>query len=452
MWPLNPFAATRDSFKVLGLGARRFLAFSFLNTVSWQMLVGSVLVLHARALGVPPAVVGLLVAIMPFTLVLSLAVSSWVDRIGARQMMMAGWTARNLLAFPLVLTPWIYGRWGSRAAGLAVVAGVLCFCTMRSLSCAGWFSWLHEIVPDGERGRYFSMEMILVQVVNVGIGLAAFVFLGSRPALWKFGALSAVGIAAGLASISLMRRIPGGGPCGPRSRRRGPLVDLRLVLRDGPFMSYTLWTSLGLFVTAGQSTLIVLDLRDHLRITPGLIMFTTAVGSATAMVVGPWWGRLADRHGSGPVQVLAGAMMAAALGGFALLHQGSLLGLVVTMSAGCVVSYSGFVVAASRGMLQRMRPALRSGYSAVWQSVTSVATGASSVLVGLVVQRLGDPAYAGLCLAFSLLMGLAVLRYALARGESAGLAEELRAQFDAERPVVSMVRLCRYVFDPPDPE
>lgn len=452
MWPVNPFAATRDSFHVLGVGARRFLAFSFLNTLSWQMLVGSVLVLHARALGVPPAAVGLLVAIVPYTLVLSLAVSSWVDRIGARRMMMAGWTARNLLAFPLVLTPWIYARWGSHAAGTALMAGVLCFCTMRSLSCAGWFPWLHEIVPDGERGRYFSMEMILVQVVNVSIGLATFGFLGGHPALWKFGALAAVGIAAGLTSIGLMRRIPGGGPCAPRSRRRGPVVDLRLVLRDGPFVSYMVWTSLGLFVTAGQSTLVVLSLRDHLRITPGLIMFTAAVGSAAAMVVGPWWGRLADCHGSGPVQVLAGALMAVALGGFALLHPGSRLALVVTLSAGCVVSYSGFVVAASRGMLQRMRPALRSGYSAVWQSVTSVATGTSSVLVGWVLQRLGDPAYEGLCLVYSLLMAMAVVRYALDRGDSAGLAEELRAQFDAERPVVSMVRLCRYVFDPPDPE
>jgi predicted MFS family arabinose efflux permease len=289
-------------------------------------------------------------------------------------------------------------------------------------------------------------------VVNIGIGLASFVFLGREPALWKFGALSATGIAAGLVSISLMRRIPGGGPGAARSRRRGAWVDLRLVLRDGSFLSYAAWTSLGLFVTVGQNTLIVLSLRDYLRITPGTIMFATAVGSAAAMVVGPWWGRLADRHGSGPVQVLAGATMAAALMCFALLRPQTPLVLVIAVSAACAVSYSGFFVAANRGMLQRMRPSLRAGYSAVWLSITSVAMGSSSVLIGLVVQHAGQHAYAGLCLAYGLLMAAAALRYTRLRDEGTELATELRSQFDAERPVVSMVRLCRYVLDPPDTE
>jgi MFS family permease len=451
MWPLNPFATRLDSLRLLGNAARRFLLFSFLNTVSWQLLVGSVLVLHARALAIPSGVVGVVVSIMPFTLVLSLVVSHWVDRIGPRRMMTAGWTARNLMAFPLVLTPWIYAVWGSHAAGVALFTGVLCFCTMRSLTCAGWFPWLHEIVPGNERGRYFSMEIILVQVVNVGIGLGTFLFLGHHPALWKFGALSAVGIAAGLASISLMRRIPGGGPS-LSTRRRHALVDLRLVLRDRSFMSYARWTSLGLFVTVGQNTLTVLSMRDYLHIAPAMIMFTTAMGSAAAMVAGPWWGRLADRHGTGPVQVLSGILMAIALASFALLRERTPLGIVIPVSAACVVAYSGFFVAANRGMLQRMRPALRAGYSAMWLSITSVAMGSSSVLVGLVVQHAGPHAYWGLCLAYSALIAMAVLRYATLHEESVGLAAELRSQFDPERPILSLIRLCRYVLNPPPAE
>ncbi len=415
MWPVNLFAATRDSIRVLGVAARRFLAFSFLNTVSWQLLVGSVMVLHARALGVPPSAVGVVVSIMPFTLVLSLAVARWVDTLGPRRMMLAGWTARNLTAFPLVLTPWIHAHWGSRAAGAALFAGVFCFCVMRSLSCAGWFPWLHEIVPSGERGRYFSLEMILVHVVNLGIGLVSFLVLGRQPALWKFGALSAVGIAAGLASLALMRRIPGGGPCPVRRRRGGAFLNLRLVLRDRSFMTFTGWAGLGLFVTAGQGTLVVLSLRDFLRVTPGLIMLATAVGSGAAMVTGSWWGRAADRGGSGRVQALSGLAMTLALAAFAGLRPGTALPLVVVCFTACVVSSSGFSIATSRGMLQHMRPALRSGYGAVWQSITSVAVGSSSVLVGCVIQKAGDPAYPGLCLAYAGLMAVAALRYGLAR-------------------------------------
>jgi MFS family permease len=170
------------------------------------------------------------------------------------------------------------------------------------------------------------------------------------------------------------------------------------------------------------------------------------------MAAGPWWGRLADHHGSGPVQVLSGSMMAAALAAFALLRNTTPVGLVIPVSAVCVVSYSGFFVAANRGMLQRMRPLLRSGYSAVWLSVTAVAMGASSVLIGFVVQHGGANAYWGLCVAYSVLIAIAVVRYATLHGEALGLADELRAQFNPARPMISMMRLCRYVLDPPEAE
>ncbi|OGV70720.1 MAG: hypothetical protein A3K19_27395 [Lentisphaerae bacterium RIFOXYB12_FULL_65_16] len=442
-----------ESLRLLGPAARRFLYFSFFNTMSWQLLVGSVLVLHARALDIPAGSVGLIVSIMPFTLVLSLVVSPWVDRIGPRRMMTAGWTARNLMAFPLVFTPWIYAAWGSHAAGVALFGGVLCFCIMRSLTCAGWFPWLHEIIPETERGRYFSIEMLLVQLVNVTIGVGTYFFFSGHPALWKFGALSAVGIASGLFSIGIMRRIPGGGPR-LSLRQRNAWVELRLVLRDRAFVSYNFWTSLGFFVTVGQNTLLVLTLRDFLHVTPALIMLTTAVGATTAMAAGPWWGRLADRHGTGPVQVISGTAMALALAGFAFLREGTPMGFVIPVYATCVVSYSGFFVAANRGMLQRMRPSLRAGYSAVWLSATSIAMGSSSVLIGFVIQQLGPLGYGywGLCLAYSALIALAVLRYSTLHVENVELAAELRSQFDPGRPFVSMMRTCRYLLDPPEAE
>lgn len=449
MWPVNPLTTTLASMRLLGPAARRFLMFSFLNNVSWQTLVGSVLVLHARALGMPPGTVGLMVAIMPLTLVLSLGMTAWVERIGPRRLMTAGWTARNLMAFPLVLTPWLYAVWGSGVACWALFAGVLSFCTLRSLTCTGWFPWLHEIIPATERGRYFSSEIILVQVVNVAIGLGTFFFLGRNAALWKFAALAGLGITAGLISISLMRRIPGGGPCVSRRPHRA-LLDLRLVLRDRAYLSFVLWTSLGFFVTVGQGTLTVLSMRDYLRIAPAWIMLTTSVGSAAAMLAGLWWGRLADRHGSGPVQVLAGTAMAVALGCFSQLREPAALALVMPVYAVCVASYSGFFVAANRGMLQRMRPRLRAGYSVVWQSLTSVAMGSSSVLIGLVIQRFGEPAFTTLPLAYAVLMAAAVLRYATLPEESLALASELRSQFNPAQPFISIMRACRYVLDPPE--
>ena len=50
----------------LGDAPRRFLAFLFLNIISWQSVIGTILVLHARALGIDTAYVGVLNSFMYF--------------------------------------------------------------------------------------------------------------------------------------------------------------------------------------------------------------------------------------------------------------------------------------------------------------------------------------------------------------------------------------------------
>ncbi|MBN2450844.1 MAG: MFS transporter [Lentisphaeria bacterium] len=433
----------------MGPGPRRFLGFSFLNTFSWQALVGSVLILHARALDLPPVAVGVLMSLTPFSMVLTLIAGPLSERVGPRRLMVIGWLLRYAAAAPLMLTPWIAAVWGPRGAGLALFAGVLSFCTIRALACVGWFPWLHEIIPGSERGRYFSLEMILVQVVNVVVGVGTFSLLGSRPEAWKFGITSAVGIAAGFASVLLILRIPGGGParCSvgvPRGR------NVRLVLRDRPFLRYVGWTSLGTFVTAGHSTLLTLAMRDSLGIAPAMIMLTTAVGAAAAMTAGPWWGRLADRHGTGPVQGLAGLALAIGLGGFGLLRSGThpQAGAMVLFAV-CAVGYCGFFVGSNRGMLQRMRPRVRAAYSAVWQSLTSIAAGTSHIVLGQVIQKGGDGGARAACVGYAVLIVLVGWRCAALPEAGMALREELRGLFQPARPFLSIARACWYLVNPP---
>jgi hypothetical protein len=80
--------------------------------------------------------------------------------------------------------------------------------------------------------------------------------------------------------------------------------------------------------------------------------------------------------------------------------------------------------------------------------------GTSVVLIGFVIQHAGPLGYGywGLCAAYAALIALAVVRYSTLHGENVELAAELRSQFDPGRPFVSMMRTCRYILDPPEPE
>ena len=138
----------------LGDAPRRFLTFLFLNVISWQSVIGTVLVLHARALGIDTAYVGVLNSFMYFASVLGLATKPLAERIGSKRLLITGWTMRNILVAPIVLSPWVYTRWGAHGAMILLSVTTGLFCITRALAGIAWSSWLHEIVPADHLARF----------------------------------------------------------------------------------------------------------------------------------------------------------------------------------------------------------------------------------------------------------------------------------------------------------
>ena len=75
----------------------------------------------------------------------------------------------------------------------------------------GWLPWLHEIVPEKERGTYFGAEVSVAHCVSVFAMLVLGFTLEGDPSLTRFLAIYGFGLAAGFASVYFMSRVPGGG-------------------------------------------------------------------------------------------------------------------------------------------------------------------------------------------------------------------------------------------------
>ena len=444
------FQRAAAPFKTLGAGPTQFLWFIVFNVLSWQFLIGPVLVLHARALVINTAWVGTLSALLPFAMMLSLAMKSPAQRLGSKRLLVSGWTLRNLLVTPVILTPLAYRLWGTAGAGVLLFAGVSLFCLMRALTGIGWASWLHEIVGESHRGLYYTMESVLSRGVSIIYGVAVYVLLAGHPALWKFSVTSAVGVAMGLVSIVFLRRVPGGAPVPDAAQaQRSSRDEYRQVLTAAHFRPFLGWMSAGAFVGAGQSLLLTLYMREYLAITPGLIMLVSGIANGVTMFTVHRWARIADKHGSPVAMAAAGALLAGCL-----LLLGAVkpwrfgLACIMLLAALVAIAESGFFVAGARGLLHRIDPAFRHAYVAVWTACTSFAAGVSFVMVGIIVRNGSHRVYFWTAVAYGLLM--AVVSVAMLRLPERGVNRDDNELdlYDPAQPLLSILRICGYVLNP----
>ncbi len=272
-------------FERLGHGPTLFLGFIAFNMLSCAALIGSVLVLHALALGIDTVWVGVLNSLLPFAMMVSIIMTGPAQRLGSKRLLMSGWTMRNIMITPIVFTPLAYRWWGSHGAAIVLFLGVGMFCMVRAVTGIGWTSWLHEIVEKRHQGLYFTVEGVVSRAVDIVFGIGVYLFFLGSHSLWKFSALSAFGVAMGLASVLFLARVPGGGPSiGADTPARPLREEYRRVLADNYFRPFLLLLIVGTFAGTAHPLILTLFMRKYLDIADGSILLIGAVASAVTML------------------------------------------------------------------------------------------------------------------------------------------------------------------------
>ena len=373
----------------LDQGPRRFLLFAVFNVVSWQCIVGPVLVLFARALDMPPSWVGFLISFMPLSMLLVVGTIPLVTRFGPKRLMSTGWLLRNLTMCSVFLMPWAMLHWGPRAAWYVLLGATLGFCLIRAVGASAWFPWLHEVVPEGQRAAYFSAETAIAQVVVVCVAAMQAVLLRGNPGVPRFLCVYGLGIASGLVSLVWMSRIPGGDAApGPRPERQG-FRAYRVALADRPYVAFAVTASLCLFCISWYTGSVVLYMRDAVGLASRTIMMLMAAGGMGTLLTIRFWGRFAQHSGSGRAmfKTLIGHSLAAL--SFVALSPAApwvLYGLVPALVCAAIFA-AAFSVAANRAMLNYVHAAHRPAYTNLWIGGTSLALGLAPILAGQVIDN-----------------------------------------------------------------
>jgi MFS family permease len=224
--------------------------------------------------------------------------------------MMAGWRARALLLLLVGPLPLLTGRVPLGVLLGALLALIAGFNAVRGFSSGAWIPWVAQVVPAGQRGRYFGREQA---VVNTGVLLTLLVggwVLGAQPQGWRYSVLFVAAGAAGLVSVGFLERVPWHRPGLPEPRAGGTLMEFlrrfRALWGRAAFRRVTIYTALQSLALGGFSGFLVVYLRDRLNLSERSILMLGSASTVGSLATARALGRLSDHAGSRPLMRLAG--------------------------------------------------------------------------------------------------------------------------------------------------
>jgi MFS family permease len=268
---------------------RPALGFSAFNALTWQVALGTPMVLFAERLGASAFEVGLAYSFVFLVTPIQVLATALLPRYGYRRVMLGGWFLRSLfLVPPLIIAAMAPSRGSGWMIALFIVS-VFLFSFMRAIGGCAYLPWLYAILPANQRGKHFAGEQLYASVAGVLTLLscaALFRWLPIYTALFWQYLIAVAGAALSYWTLSQLHD----------AERPAP-VSLGSTLRDAP--KYLLRPSrlrlfLGITVmfgvaTAGIPPFAAYYLRAEAGLSPAnILLFTTlqyigVIGGATSL-------------------------------------------------------------------------------------------------------------------------------------------------------------------------
>jgi len=365
--------------------------FALFNGLSFQIVLGSPMILYAKTLHASATVLGIIAGMMPLLVIFQIPAANYIPRVGYKRFVLAGWGTRTLFTFGLAVVPF-GASFLDHTTILALVLMLLFgFNLVRGISSCAWLPWIAQLVPEPLRGKYVSRDAAMSNLGSFLTVLLAGLCLGAAPHAWQFAAIFAFSAAMGWVSLVFLNRVPDV-PISDEirgSRHPVPWLDM---LRHPPFQKLLL-TVMGWSVAyGGMTAFTVAFLKTETGMTEGAILYVTSVmflGGLSSL----WFlGSRLDHLGSRPVLIFSYAMWLLILGGWMALAGGALkvnlpfvIGLQFLM--GLFAALIG--MANNRLAMAIIPPMGRNHFFALYSVFANVTLGLAPIGWGLLIDAVG---------------------------------------------------------------
>lgn len=289
---------------------RAGLLFGFFNALTWQIGIGTPMVLFAERLGASSFQVGLAYSFVFLLTPVQVLATALLPRFGFKRVTLGGWGVRSFfLALPIwlaVLAPATGQPW----MVATLVWSVFFFCLFRSVGTAAMTTWFMGLLPPHLRGRFFASDQFLSGIAGVGALVVCAGLFALLPIYTALLVQYVIALLGSTLSYYSLKQLP--------DIARPEAISLRSVLRDTPRLMFApsefrryLWLAVGYAViTTPIPPFAAYYLKVGAHLSPGRIM-QFEVLRYCGVIVGAWLiRRRIDAVGSRPFFLLALGLVA----------------------------------------------------------------------------------------------------------------------------------------------
>jgi MFS family permease len=375
-------------------GLHNAFLFSTFNALSFQIVLGSPMVLYAKTLGASATVLGAIAGMMPLLVIFQIPAASYSPRVGFKRFVYAGWGTRVMFIFAMALVPltgWFLDA--KNRLGLMLLL-LFCFNLSRGISSCAWLPWITVLVPPSLRGKYLARDAAVQNSGSFITFLVAAGCLAGESHAWQFAILFAFSGIAGAVSLSFLKRIPDAEMPEGIHARKGRVPWLEMAAYP-PFKKLLIAVVGWSVAYGGMTAFTVAFLKAGGGMSEGKILLvssTSFLGGLSSL----WFlGSRLDRLGSKPVLTFAFVAWVAVLAGWVLLSGG-----VFPVKLAPIVAlqfFMGLLAALVQMSNTRLAMAVipvmgRNHFFAIYSVVGNVTLGLAPIGWGLLIDAVGTRA------------------------------------------------------------
>ncbi len=366
-------------------GLNNAFLFATFNALSFQIILGSPMILYAKSLGASATVLGIITGMLPLLVIFQIPAANYIGRFGYKKFVYAGWGSRVIFIFFIAVIPGL--AFLKMETKLALILFLLfIFNLLRGISSCAWLPWISSLVPTTLRGKYLAGDQAFIGVASCAAFLISAAILGAHPRAGHFVTVFLLSGINGIISLHFLKRIPDV-PVPEDIRTSRQPVPWLAMLKHPPFKKLLIMNLGWSGAYGGMTAFTVAFLKAQTPMSESTILVVSSVFFLGG-VLSLWFGRRLDRLGSKPVMIFSSLLWLCIIGVWLLLAgkyvqptPGLILALQFCMGLGASV----FNMSNIRLAMVVTPEMGRNHFFALYSVVANLSLGLSPILWGMLI-------------------------------------------------------------------